>query len=598
VTKDLIEYAFLIERFWLSAQVMIACILMGLLALSIQSSRGSITYFPETFNTTCSSATYDVKNSIEYALTVMLDEAVNITNSQYQNSVNLTRGILSKSMNMSIDIFLLLLKNINPLVYCTLDSGLGMVQSTKSALKNLELSVPTLSCPISTRSVQGVEHMKGVNDAEVQDVGSERSTDSRSSSRPQRDIDICKDATDELQSLASSLSDLIGEWPEIPDSLTDALDMTLNAFNLNQYINDLGNFPAPDFIITVNSSELIHNALANSTAFDDILVTCTEVSVKFTSATYHTARVMYYIEIAIWAAICALLLGIFIVAIIRQFPTVVVDWFTRKIANYTNQWESRIDNLEKNTVRTWQLYLIWTLKYINFKKAALTTVYGIIGIVLVYNLTSITNTATRPVEIWVNTSLGPAFDKIQGKLQDAINHAIDDVEVQLNLILHDEILSTIAPANGTLNKIITEKDNVLAVFNNISAQVSSVPVIGAPIANALRCMLPIGALTMVDTAIDLMVTFLQEMMVAQLTFPRLSFPDISKIAVSTTHVVVVRSVQVIQDQLKQYQIIFIVLTCAFGILVFQGLLFVALKRIAMRIKKQRRLTRMKSQSQM
>jgi hypothetical protein len=57
-------------------------------------------------------------------------------------------------------------------------------------------------------------------------------------------------------------------------------------------------------------------------------------------------------------------------------------------------------------------------------------------------------------------------------------------------------------------------------------------------------------------------------------------------------------VQLIQDELQEYLIVFIVLSTAFGILVMQGLLFVALRRVAMRIKKQRRLTRMKSQSKM
>jgi nitrate reductase gamma subunit len=63
-------------------------------------------------------------------------------------------------------------------------------------------------------------------------------------------------------------------------------------------------------------------------------------------------------------------------------------------------------------------------------------------------------------------------------------------------------------------------------------------------------------------------------------------------------IVVTRSVQAIQDELKNYEIIFIVLATAFGILVLQGLLFVGLRRIAMRIKKQRRLTRMKSQAKL
>jgi len=307
---------------------------------------------------------------------------------------------------------------------------------------------------------------------------------------------------------------------------------------------------------------------------------------------------MYYIEIAIWVAIAALLIGIFLVAIIRQFPTVFVEWVTRKIEHYTNKWDSSIDGLEKNAARTWQLYLIWTLKYINFKKAILTTIYGIIGIVLVYNLTSITNSAMTPVEVWVNTSLGPGITDIQNKLQDGINQVTDNVEQQLNVILQQQILSVLVPANGTFNQILAEKDIVIGTFNNISTQVYNVPVIGPAIANGFSCMLPIGALEMVSTGISLMITFMQELIGAQLSFPRLTFPDMSAIAVRSTNIVVIRSVSLIQDELKQYQVIFIILSAAFGILVLQGLLFVGLRRLAMRIKKQRRLTRMKSQSKM
>lgn len=545
-------------RFWLSAQVMVACIMLGLLALSIQSSRESITYFPATFNSSCTGATYEVKRSIEGALIVMLDEAVNITNTQYQRSVNLTRSIVSKSMNMSMDLFVMLLKNINPVVYCAIDSGLSLVQPTRNTLLDLENNIPNLSCPAPIN-------------------------------------EICDRATEALRTILGGMSGVLRSWPEVPPSITDLLDESLRSFSVDKYVRDLANFPAPDIVLVVNSTEIIQNAMRGATAFDDIAVTCTDVSVKFESATSRTSRIMYYIEIAIWASIAALLIGIFIVAIVKQFPTVVVEWFTRKMEYYTNMWEARLEGFERNTVRTWQLYLIWTLKYINFKKAFLTTSYGIIGIILIYNLTNITNGASAPVEVWVETSLGPGLDRVQAKLQDGINQVIDTVEIELNIILQDQILSAIVPANGTLNEIVEQKEKIQNAYNNISRGVYDIPVVGPGLANGLNCMLPLGALQIVDTGIDLMVSFIQEIMGAHLDFPRLSFPNMTAVAVSATHLVVTRSVEVIQSELKEYQIIFIILSVAFGILVLQGLLFVALRRIAMRIKKQRRLSRMKSQ---
>jgi len=213
---------------------------------------------------------------------------------------------------------------------------------------------------------------------------------------------------------------------------------------------------------------------------------------------------------------------------------------------------------------------------------------------VINNLTNITNGASRPVEIWINTSLGPGINNIQSKLQDGIDQVIDDVQGQLNVILQDSIISVLAPTNGTLNEILSQKNLVISEFNNISASIYSTPVVGPAVANALSCMLPTTALNVVNTAIDLMITFMQEVMVIQLTFPQLTFPDMSAIAVSATNIVLTRSVQEIQSELQVYQIIFIILSVAFGILVLQGLLFVALRRIAIRIKKQRRLTRMKS----
>jgi len=348
--------------------------------------------------------------------------------------------------------------------------------------------------------------------------------------------------------------------------------------------------------LRVNSSEIISAAMANASAFDDIAVTCTTVSITFESATRKTANIMYYIEIAIWVAIAVLLVGIFLVAIIRQFPTVFVEWIQGKITHFTNKWDNRIDDLEKNTVRTWQLYLLWTLKYINFKKAVLTTVYGIIGIILVINLTSITNAAQAPVEVWVDESLGPAFDKMQMKLQDGINQVTASVEAQLNHILQDEILDSLAPINGTLNKILVEKDKIVSTFHDMLGEINSIPVVGPGVANGLSCMLPTAAFTIIDTAVDTVISFLQEIIDAQVYFPDFSFPNMSHVAVSSTHIVVTHSVQIIQDELQKYMIIFIILSAAFGILVLQGLLFVALRRIAMRIKKQRRITRLKSQS--
>eukprot|EP00026_Physarum_polycephalum_P004535 Phypoly_transcript_04556.p1 GENE.Phypoly_transcript_04556~~Phypoly_transcript_04556.p1 ORF type:complete len:601 (+),score=77.60 Phypoly_transcript_04556:292-2094(+) len=567
-------------RFWLSAQVMVACIMLGLLALSVKSSRHTISTFPETFNTTCVSSTYEVRLSIEHALEVMLDEAVNITNTQYQGSVGIARDILSESMNLTVDVFLLLLKQVNPAVYCTIDSGLAIVSNVKNELRNLK--VPTVSCNIKTRGIS--EAYSNVSDVQGE----------YAQNRPSRDIDICKAATDALNDVASDISGVVNSWPSIPPSLTSVLDDILQTTGIASDINNLAAFPAPEKILEVNSTQMIQNAMAKAKAFDEIAQTCVGVSVKFVHATHEASKVMYYIEIAIWLAIGVLLLGIFIVGIIRQFPTVVVIWMTEKIDSWTKKWTEEVDELEKTSVRTWKLYLRWTLKYINFKQAILTTAYGLLGIILIVNLTNITRAVQAPVQVWVSGSLGPGIQAIEAKLQEGIDQVANDVESELNYIIQDKILDSLAPANGTLQKILTEKDSILKVFNNMLQDIQNVPVAGPAIVNGLSCMLPMKEFDLVNTAVDMMIRFLQRILGAKVYFPSFSFPDMSSVAVGGTQMAVVEMVEVIQDELSQYLYIFIVLSSAFGVLVLQGLFFVGVRRLAQRIRKQRRLSRMQS----
>lgn len=566
-------------RFWLSAQVMVACIMLGLLALSVKSSRHTISTFPNTFNTTCINSTYEVRESVQYALEVMLDEAVNITNAQYQDSVGLARDILSESMNMTVDIFLLLLKQVNPAVYCTIDSGLAIASNVKNELRNLK--VPTVSCNINTRGIS--EGYSNISDAQ-----------SDSTKRTPRDIDICKAATDALNDVASDISGMVNSWPAIPPSLTSVLDEILKTTGITDDVNNLASFPAPERILEVNSSQMIQDAMAKAKAFDEISQTCVEVSVKFIHATHEASKVMYYIEIAIWLAIGVLLLGIFIVGIIKQFPTVVVIWMTEKIDSLTEKWTKEVDELENTSVRTWKLYLRWTLKYINFKQAILTTAYGLLGIILILNLTNITRAVQAPVNVWVHGSLGPGIQNIEDKLQEGINQVVNDVENQLNYILHAKILESLAPANGTLQKILTEKDSILQVLNNMMQDIEKVPVAGPAIVNGLSCMLPTTSLDIVNKAVDVMIRFLQRILGVQVYFPSFSFPDMSSVAVGGTNTAVVLMVQVIQDEFSQYLYIFIVLSAAFGILIAQGLFFVGVRRLVQRVQKQRRLSRMKS----
>jgi len=141
---------------------------------------------------------------------------------------------------------------------------------------------------------------------------------------------------------------------------------------------------------------------------------------------------MYYIEIAIWLSMVLLLVGIFLIAIFKQFPTVFTTWISGKVDELTMAWEKRLASAESNTQRSWKLYWVWTLKYINFKKALLTTCYGALGLLLILNLSNITDPASTQVDVWVTQSLSPGMVKIQDSLQNGIDQVISNVENELN----------------------------------------------------------------------------------------------------------------------------------------------------------------------
>lgn len=540
-------------RFWLSAQIMIACILLGMLALSIRDSRNTIYHFPDSLNASCSNSVYEVKAGISLALVEMLDGSVNFTNTRYQNSVQVARRIVGGSLNVSLDMFTLFLKQINPVIYCTANAGLGLVEPIRSEVGNI--TFPSISCSVGNN------------------------------------FDPCQQATTAINKAANTLGNIVRGWPDIPDNLDETLQYTLEVSGFSGIVSNLATFPAPDKILIVNSTEVIARAMANATAFDDMAATCTSVSVKFRSHTKKTADIMYYIEIAIWVAIAALLVGIFLVAIVRQFPTMCVAWFTKKIEAWTARWEARLDRMENNSVHTWQLYMIWIIKYINFKKAVLTTLYGLVGILLVYNLAAITSDISAPVEVWVDTSLSPGFDKMQDHLQDGINHVIQQVQDELNIALTKSIKDTLIPINGTLNSIIIKKVSLLNIFYDTLSDINNIDFIGPTLANGVRCMLPISAITLVDSAVTLMIRFLQDLMNIEFTFPKFTFPRISVMATKATHVAIQYTVTSVQDQLFKYQIVFIILSIAFGILLFQAFIFVGLKRLAKKIRKHRRQSR-------
>jgi len=148
----------------------------------------------------------------------------------------------------------------------------------------------------------------------------------------------------------------------------------------------------------------------------------------------------------------------------------------------------------------------------------------------------------------------------------------------------------VGPINTTLNEIIAEKDRLVSIFQNVLNNISAVPVMGPLLEEGISCMLPITAFNFVDTAVDLMVSFIQDIFDLQVRCPRFIFPNLAPMAVSSTHTAITFMVTQIQSELRRFQIIFIFLTISFGILVFQGVFFVSMKKLHSRWMKRRRVS--------
>jgi len=401
--------------------------------------------------------------------------------------------------------------------------------------------------------------------------------------------DIVEDILDEVNDLLGDLENIVFSWPEIPPNLAAAIDLGLAQTGLQSALNQLKNFSA--VLITFNATQIIDGALGNSIDFYQVNATCNEVAVKFQVATNETALIMYYVEIAVWLAIALLIVGIFIVSIVRQFPTAVMKKISDKWDDLTERMADRFHRMEEDSSGSKsKQYMIWMMKYINFKLAIMTTLYGALGLIMVYSLSTFTQLAQTQVDIWIDDAMAPGMAVIADKVQGGINSVLNDIQNTLN----SEIQSVTQSQIDALNSTVVDIQNLQAYYwgdvDLVLDSMNDVPVIGPVIASALTCWLPLNATNLIIDSVETMMNFMVDILSIRISIPRYTFPTrlITDTATSVTHVCINYVVGGVQSEMYKYQIVFIFLCIAFGILVFQGLIFIAMKKAIDKLQERRR----------
>jgi len=396
------------------------------------------------------------------------------------------------------------------------------------------------------------------------------------------------DVLDQINYIYGQVGTIANQWPAIPPGMTDDLTALLTMTGFISDFNNVANFNAPPIIFSVNATQLIDNAIVNTTGFLEAIYTCSNISVEFVTATQDVAMVMYYIEIAIWLAIVLLIVGIYVVAIIRQFPTAFVNTVSDKISSAAQSVESKADSVGDSILSpSTKANIVWLLNYMNFKATILTSSYGLLGFILIYALIPLTGQCLIQVDVWVNEAVAPGMDKITGELQTAINQAMSGLQADLNAQLAFDTANATSSLKGTLNDILAVKAQYLSQVNDILDDIKEQEPIGPGVYAALTCVLPLTALELIDESINQVIKLMNALLGIQVVVPPFPLPNFSAVATRSLRLATVYVVNSIQNDLQKFEAIFIVLLAAIGVLFLQGLFFLSMKKGLKRIRQRR-----------
>jgi len=233
--------------------------------------------------------------------------------------------------------------------------------------------------------------------------------------------------------------------------------------------------------------------------------------------------------------------------------------------------------------------VLWMLNYINFKMAFLTTCYGALGLIVVFNLAVVTDQLTVDVTGWTNDTLGPALNQIQLNIQNGIDNSLLDISNQMNSSLQDARNAILlGQVQTTISQIQTSAENVLNQVNHELDNIANdFPFFGGPVNDSLHCFLPLSTIQfLVSDALSQITGFLDILNTLQVRLPRFTFHKLASIGTQATRIAVVAMMNSVQDRILRYKVVFIVLTVAIGILIFQGLAIMLLEKVFKKGKRQ------------
>jgi len=288
------------------------------------------------------------------------------------------------------------------------------------------------------------------------------------------------------------------------------------------------------------------------------------------------------VEIAIWVAIALFLIGIFIVAIFKQFPTYASAWISMKVDLVTLAVEQKMASGGPGSKRS---YFIWLLKYVNFRMALLTTCYGALGLIVAFGLVPLTKQARAEVDVWVYNSLSPAFGQLQAEVQKGIDEAIAELTIILNAPFNDlRNTGTLGNIQNVENDMLGSFANIMSGYQTMLSTIGAVDVVGPPLETAINCLIPINDLTYLEDAFEIVGEFIEVIYSIQVRIPRFTFPNLAVFATQACNITLTILVEDISSSLARYQVIFILLTIAVGILIFQGALIIGFQTMVEKIK--------------
>jgi len=523
-------------RYWLEVSVMVSSVLLVLFLLDIQDSRNTIANFPATFNSSCHSSVYYVQEGLALTLISLTDDAQNITNTEYLRTLDETRTMMSQFVGFSVNTFLFILKRLNPILYCGIDGGLQLTNGVENTIEGL--SSAQFSCNIPD-PIPGVQICNYVASLE-----------------------------DQYNSLTSKLQSVVNSWPTIPTDLDAVFETILNKSNIYTYVQELSTFAAPPYILDVNSSQVVNAAFANSASFLAATQGCTEISVKFTTATVFLDKVLFWVEFALGVTVALLIIGVFVVSIVRQLPGAFVTWLSLQIDMLF--FKTGLQSVVNPNA-------LWILKYINFKTAMITTAYGILGLIVATGLVSITSQTRAEIDVWTNQSLSNSLQNIQVNIQNGIDETITTIQNQLNAEL--QVFSPLGNVQVVIDQITNETNDILDDLNETVDEIGGVPGVGPVLQSSIECIMPIKDLDVVLQALALVGDIANAFLDFQVILPRFTFPNLAAMGTQAVSITVSYMVQETQSRIRRYQIVFTVLTIAVGILVFQGAFFLGIKTL-------------------